>query len=90
MGSVSTRVPFNDAYRHMFWLSTVPRLLLEFILVMKLQADKLDQKAGTLGVAAALMAVSGYYGELVLTGDLKPRWICWSVSMIFFLYIVTS
>merc|ERR1712217_525594 len=34
------------------------------------------------------MIVSGYYGELTVTGDLTPRWICWAVSMCFFLYIV--
>ena len=49
----------------------MPLLLLEFLLVAKLQADTLNQKAWTLGVAAALMTVSGYYGELVVTGDLK-------------------
>merc|ERR1712211_122491 len=27
-------------------------------------------------------------GELVVTGDLTPRWVCWFVSMAFFLYIV--
>merc|ERR1719321_1569559 len=34
------------------------------------------------------MIVSGYYGELVVTGDLAPRWMCWKISMCFFLYIV--
>merc|ERR1712014_49490 len=27
-------------------------------------------------------------GELVVTGDLTPRWACWVLSMGFFLYIV--
>merc|ERR1711878_184356 len=35
-----------------------------------------------------LMIVSGYYGELTVTGDLTPRWACWFASMAFFLYIV--
>merc|ERR1711953_1380541 len=43
---------------------------------------------GTWGLSSALMIVSGYYGELVVTGDLTPRWLCWFVSMGFFLYIV--
>merc|ERR1719191_1653833 len=34
------------------------------------------------------MIVSGYYGELIVTGDLTPRWVCWFLSMLFFLYIV--
>merc|ERR1712217_845470 len=41
-----------------------------------------------LGFGSALMIVSGYYGELVVTGDLTPRWVCWFASMSFFLYIV--
>merc|ERR1712007_347307 len=55
---------------------------------MKLDPDTYAEKAKTLGVSAALMIVSGYYGELTVTGDLTPRWICWFVSMLFFLYIV--
>merc|ERR1712228_435920 len=47
-----------------------------------------NSRAWTLGFGSALMIVSGYYGELVVTGDLTPRWICWFVSMTFFLYIV--
>merc|ERR1712217_265082 len=83
-----TGVPFNDAYRYMDWLLTVPLLLIEILLVMKLEGDSFSSKAWTLGVGSALMIVSGYYGELVVTGDLTPRWVCWFLSMSFFLYIV--
>merc|ERR1712144_130195 len=83
-----TGIPFNDAYRYMDWLLTVPLLLIEILLVMKLDADTYSSKAKTLGVGSALMIVSGYYGELVVTGDLTPRWACWFLSMCFFLYIV--
>merc|ERR1711935_1247971 len=55
---------------------------------MKLSADEFSSKAWTLGFGSALMIVSGYYGELVVSGDLTPRWVCWFVSMVFFLYIV--
>merc|ERR1712100_715217 len=83
-----TGVPFNDAYRHMDWLLTVPLLLIEILLVMKLDSDTFSSKAWTLGAGSALMIVSGYYGELTVTVDLTPRWMCWFVSMGFFLYIV--
>merc|ERR1711871_213882 len=83
-----TGVPFNDAYRDMDWLLTVPPLLIEILLVMKLSPEEYSSKAWTLGFGSALMIVSGYYGELVVTGDLTPRWICWFLSMCFFLYIV--
>jgi len=79
---------FNDAYRYMDWLLTVPLLLIEILLVMKLSDAEYSSKAWALGLSSALMIVSGYYGELVVTGDLTPRWLCWFVSMGFFLYIV--
>merc|ERR1719188_2043227 len=83
-----TGVPFNDAYRYMDWLLTVPLLLIEILLVMKLDAETYSEKSKRLGVGSALMIISGYYGELTVSGDLTPRWFCWVVSMCFFLYIV--
>ena len=85
---VLTGVPFNDAYRYMDWLLTVPLLLIEILLVMNLEAAEFSAKARTLGVGSALMIVSGCYGELTVSGDLSNRWICWFLSMTFFLYIV--
>merc|ERR1719433_1957501 len=79
---------FSAAYRYMDWLLTVPLLLIEILLVMKLDDATFNAKAKSLGVGSALMIVSGYYGELTVTGDLTPRWICWFISMAFFLYIV--
>jgi len=83
-----TGVPFNDAYRYMDWLLTVPLLLIEILLVMKLDDATYNAKAKTLGLGSALMIVSGYYGELTVSGNLAPRWICWFISMAFFSYIV--
>jgi len=83
-----TGVPFNDAYRYMDWLLTVPLLLIEILLVMNLPEAEYSSKAWTLGGSSALMIISGYYGELVVSGDLTPRWMCWFLSMLFFLNIV--
>jgi len=85
---VLTGVPFNDAYRYMDWLLTVPLLLIEILLVMNLEPAEYTSKARVLGVGSALMIVSGYYGELTVHGDLTNRWVCWFLSMTFFLYIV--
>jgi len=65
-----TGVPFNDAYRYMDWLLTVPLLLIEILLVMKLTDEEYKKKAWNLGTQSALMIVSGYYGELVVKGTL--------------------
>jgi len=87
----STASPFNDAYRYMDWLLTVPLLLIEIILVMKLPADESKSKATTLGVASALMIILGYPGELVLSKDgLGTRWAFWIAAMIPFVYIVQT
>merc|ERR1712232_118118 len=55
---------------------------------MKLEKDDFNKKAKVLGWGSALMIVSGYYGELTVSGNLAPRWLCWFISMAFFLYIV--
>merc|ERR1719337_83713 len=85
---VVTGVPFNDAYRYMDWLLTVPLLLTEILLVMKLSDEEFNSKAKILGAGSALMIISGYYGELFVSGNLSPRWSCFLLSMSFFLYIV--
>jgi len=87
-GPELTGVPFNDAYRYMDWLLTVPLLLIEILLVMNLSDEEYNSKAKALGIGSALMIASGYYGELTITGDLSARWGCWFLSMMFFLYIV--
>ena len=87
---VLTGTPFNDAYRYMDWLLTVPLLLIEIILVMQLSPEESNRQCWRLGTLSALMILSGYKGELVLTGDLTPRWISWLISMSFFMYIVQT
>jgi len=83
-----TGVPFNDAYRYMDWLLTVPLLLIEILCVMDLSPKMFSFHAWTLGLGSALMIISGYYGELYVSGDLAPRWKSFYISMAFFLYIV--
>eukprot|EP00932_Pfiesteria_piscicida_P015324 SRR837773.27392.p1 GENE.SRR837773.27392~~SRR837773.27392.p1 ORF type:complete len:174 (-),score=52.67 SRR837773.27392:384-845(-) len=61
-----TGVPFNDAYRYMDWLLTVPLLLMEIVLVMKLEGSEATQKCMSLGGSAALMIILGYPGELIV------------------------
>merc|ERR1712118_449539 len=39
-----TGVPFNDAYRYMDWLLTVPLLLIEIVLCMKLNAAETSRQ----------------------------------------------
>jgi bacteriorhodopsin len=82
----STGVKFNDAYRYVDWLLTVPLLLIELILVMRLSRSETINKSVKLGGLAALMVVLGYPGEV--SADAGTRWLWWSLAMIPFLLIV--
>lgn len=83
----ATGVAFNQAYRYVDWLLTVPLLLIELILVMRLARDETIKKSFALGGAAALMIVLGYPGE-VSGGIDGTRFIWGALSMIPFLYII--
>jgi bacteriorhodopsin len=86
-----TGLPFNDAYRYMDWLLTVPLLLMELVLVMDLSPEDTSSECLKLGVASALMIIAGYPGELVTEqSDLGQRWKYWCFSMIPFMYVVYS
>jgi len=78
--------PFNDAYRYVDWLLTVPLLLMELILVMGLEAEETATLALRLGVSSALMVALGYPGEI--QDDPSGRWLWWGLAMIPFAYVV--
>lgn len=78
--------PFNDAYRYVDWLLTVPLLLVELILVMKLSHEETISRSIKLGFAAAVMVILGYPGEISV--DMSSRLLWWVLSMIPFLYII--
>jgi len=83
-----TGVPFNDAYRYMDWLLTVPMLLMEIVLVMRLSSEEASKKCISLGASSALMIILGYPGELIVEGNLSQRWMYWMLAMLPFCYIV--
>ncbi|WP_395822189.1 bacteriorhodopsin-like [Devosia sp.] len=81
-----TGLAFNDAYRYVDWLLTVPLLLIELVLVMRLSQKETMSKSVKLGLAAALMIILGYPGEIA--DDNVTRAIWGTLSTIPFLYIV--
>jgi bacteriorhodopsin len=83
---LATGHPFNDAYRYVDWLLTVPLLLIEIVLVMRLDRRETVSKATRLGFAAALMIVLGYPGEIAANNAGRALW--GTLSTIPFLYIV--
>jgi len=85
-GYSATGIPFNDAYRYVDWFLTVPLLLIEIVLVMRLSEEETFQRCTTLGVSSGLMILNGYPGEV--TADPGTRWCFWFLSMLPFCYIV--
>ena len=79
-------VGFNDAYRYVDWLLTVPLLLIELVLVMRLSQSETVSTSLRLGLAAALMIILGYPGEIAADNTTRAIW--GTLSAIPFLYIV--
>ncbi len=78
--------PFNDAYRYVDWLLTVPLLLVELVLVLALTRDKSTPMLTKLVIAATLMIVLGYPGEIAT--DNMTRAIWGTLSTVPFVYIL--
>jgi len=62
---VASGKPFNDAYRYVDWLLTVPLLVVELLLVMGLTGAKKEGMLTNMVIAAFLMIALGYPGELI-------------------------
>jgi len=82
----ATGFAFNDAYRYVDWLLTVPLLLIELVLVMRLSREETSSKSVRLASAAALMIVLGYPGEIAT--DIPTRALWGTLSAVPFVYIV--
>jgi bacteriorhodopsin len=78
--------PFNDAYRYVDWLLTVPLLLIELLCVMGLPADQTASMGWKLGLSSAVMVALGYPGEI--QDDPAGRMLWWKLSMVPFAYVV--
>ena len=78
--------PFNDAYRYVDWLLTVPLLLVETVAVLALSAKEAKPLLIKLVAASVLMIATGYPGEI--SPDLTTRIIWGTVSTLPFAYIL--
>jgi len=78
--------PFNDAYRYVDWLLTVPLLLCELVLVMGLDKETTAKLTWRLGLSSGLMVALGYPGEIQNGPGARFQW--WAFAMIPFCYVV--
>lgn len=80
--------PFNEGYRYVDWLLTVPLLLAELVVVLKLATSTTRSLLVRLSVAAVAMIVLGYPGEIA-DPDSATRTLFGVLSTIPFLYILS-
>ena len=79
--------PFNEGYRYVDWLLTVPLLLAELVIVLKLAKNTTRSLIIRLGVAAVAMILLGYPGEIA-AADSSTRTLFGILSTIPFIYIL--
>ena len=83
---VASGVPFNDAYRYVDWLLTVPLLVAELVAVLTLAKKQRVSLTARLVVASSLMVALGYPGELA--AEQGTRILFGALSCIPFAYIL--
>ncbi len=81
-----SNIEFNEAYRYVDWLLTVPLILVETIAVMALGRAASRSLLVKLVPASALMIVLGYPGEIAASMGSRALW--GTLSTIPFLYIL--
>jgi bacteriorhodopsin len=81
-----SNVEFNEAYRYVDWLLTVPLLLVETVAVMALGRDAERSLLYRLVPASALMIILGYPGEIADSTQARAIW--GFLSTLPFLYLL--
>jgi len=79
---------FNEAYRYVDWVVTVPLLLTELVLVLSIAPERRRALLNKLIPYSALMIALGYPGET--SGDTTTALIWWALSMVFFVLILAT
>jgi len=79
---------FNEAYRYVDWVVTVPLLLTELVLVLSIAPERRRALLNKLVPYSFLMIVLGYPGEI--SDDATTQWIFWAASMVFFVLILAT
>ena len=80
---------FNEAYRYVDWLLTVPLLLVEVIAVLALAATVSKSLIMRLVPASAAMIALGYPGEISTKTDAQYLWgILSTIPFLYILYVL--
>jgi bacteriorhodopsin len=88
-GYTGSGAAFNDFYRYADWILTVPLLLVELVVVMRLAKEKAGPMLTKLVIAAAAMIALGYPGEVISSPDGQTMRLVWGgLSCLPFFYIL--
>ena len=80
---------FNEAYRYVDWILTVPLLLVEVIAVLSLAKAAASSLIGRLVPAAAAMIALGYPGEISSVNSTKVLWgVLSTIPFLYILYVL--
>lgn len=86
---VASGEPFNDAYRYVDWLLTVPLLCAELVAVMQLRKEVRGGMMAKLIIASGLMIALGYPGEIAEDTTVRAIWGAAStVPFVYILYVL--
>lgn len=81
--------PFNDAYRYVDWLLTVPLLVAELVAVLALPRKQSSSLTARLAIAAALMVALGYPGEVAADNGTRAVWgFISTLPFVYLLYVL--
>ncbi len=86
--AVTDGAGFNEAYRYVDWVVTVPLLLTELVLVLSIAPERRRALLNKLVPYSFLMIVLGYPGEV--SDSTTTAWIFWALSMVFFVLILAT
>lgn len=84
-GWLPTGVPFANGIRYVDWLVTVPLLLTQLVLVLRLEASEARRLIRRLVLAAIAMIALGYPGEVAT--DTTTKLVFWVAGVVPFAYI---
>lgn len=86
---VASGKPFNDAYRYVDWLLTVPLLLAELVAVLCLTRQVRGPMMTKLIIAATLMIALGYPGEIESDPTIRGIWgFASTIPFVYILYVL--
>ena len=82
---------FNDAYRYVDWIITVPLLMVELVLVLDFKDEIRRKFIAKMSIAAFLMIALGYPGEVATATSSILLWGTLStIPFIYLLYVLWS